>query len=392
MAKNSDVHVWNDTLDGWRPPADVPAIAREMQARQRAGAAAATGASGCVRVPPRRPASRPLRRSAGSAAGTRPSARPATHRTARTRQRPRHSHAPKSSPATAASGWAWPASRPWSPRADAAAGGRPRDPRHAGADPGAGAGAQRATTVPRRTARGWRSPPPRLRPARSPTVESDALNALNLGGSWRQPSAPLGPTDARFSSASIAAATGARPGSRTAKLAAGAALLAGICVALFFVAFKKPAATADRRQPQGRAASGRGQGPRAARGAVERGQGAAGRRPDFVGRGDGRWRAQDRDRRARRREEDGAPRARAQSARAWWRHDADRDVAGRIHVRAARRRLALRRRVGPRAADPQPDGAGREGDAEPGRHHARRQQQQGRHQGLLPARCCATPR
>jgi hypothetical protein len=70
--------------------------------------------------------------------------------------------------------------------------------------------------------------------------ESDALNALNLGGSWRQPSAPLGPTDARFSSASMAAATGARAGSRTAKLAVGAALLVGICVALFFVAFKRP--------------------------------------------------------------------------------------------------------------------------------------------------------
>ena len=33
--KDSDVHVWNDTLDGWRPPAEVPQIARELQARLR---------------------------------------------------------------------------------------------------------------------------------------------------------------------------------------------------------------------------------------------------------------------------------------------------------------------------------------------------------------------
>ncbi len=35
LAANSDVHVWNDTLDGWRPPAEVPQIARELQARHR---------------------------------------------------------------------------------------------------------------------------------------------------------------------------------------------------------------------------------------------------------------------------------------------------------------------------------------------------------------------
>jgi hypothetical protein len=71
--------------------------------------------------------------------------------------------------------------------------------------------------------------------------ESDALSTLNLGGGWRQPGAPLAPADGRLSSAAIAAATGARPGQRTLKLAVGAVALVGICLALFFVAFRKPA-------------------------------------------------------------------------------------------------------------------------------------------------------
>src|SRR5882724_7272751 len=35
LPKNSDVHIWNDTLDGWKSPGDVPVIARDLQARQR---------------------------------------------------------------------------------------------------------------------------------------------------------------------------------------------------------------------------------------------------------------------------------------------------------------------------------------------------------------------
>jgi predicted Zn finger-like uncharacterized protein len=32
---DADVHVWNENLDGWKPPKQVPLIARELQARQR---------------------------------------------------------------------------------------------------------------------------------------------------------------------------------------------------------------------------------------------------------------------------------------------------------------------------------------------------------------------
>ena len=103
------------------------------------------------------------------------------------------------SPATAASAWVWPASRRWWRR-------RRRCRR-----PGSSirrcrsvswCRRTRRTTARRRTAPGWRSRRPPRRNAIA-NGESDALNALNLGGSWRQPSAPLGPTDARFSSASI---------------------------------------------------------------------------------------------------------------------------------------------------------------------------------------------
>jgi predicted Zn finger-like uncharacterized protein len=34
MPKDADVHVWNDQMDGWKPPADVPDVARDLAARK----------------------------------------------------------------------------------------------------------------------------------------------------------------------------------------------------------------------------------------------------------------------------------------------------------------------------------------------------------------------
>jgi predicted Zn finger-like uncharacterized protein len=34
MPKDADVHVWNDQMDGWKPPKDVPDVARDLAARK----------------------------------------------------------------------------------------------------------------------------------------------------------------------------------------------------------------------------------------------------------------------------------------------------------------------------------------------------------------------
>jgi predicted Zn finger-like uncharacterized protein len=34
LPKDSDVHVWNESMDGWKPPADVPEVARDLEARK----------------------------------------------------------------------------------------------------------------------------------------------------------------------------------------------------------------------------------------------------------------------------------------------------------------------------------------------------------------------
>ncbi len=229
MPKDSDVHVWNDTLDGWRPPADVPVIAREMQARQRAGTHPPP-------APPPAPRLRPVppppsqvpaseRRISGAYAAVGAGGHGAGARA--------HGHAPiVASHSSVGLGLASVAPvvvpAPTMPPAgilDTPAPIRELVQAHKAQNGTEPHGAGLAAAAPS---------------AALANGESDALNALNLGGSWRQPAAPLGPTDGRFSSASIAAATGARPGSRTVKLATGAVLLVGICVGLIFVAFKRP--------------------------------------------------------------------------------------------------------------------------------------------------------
>lgn len=229
MPKDSDVHIWNDTLEGWRPPADVAVIAREMQARQRAGAHPPPTPPPRLRPVPPPPSQVPAseRRSSGAHAAV-GAAGHGSHGAAAA-----HSHAPiVASHSSVGLGFASVAPvvvpAPTMPPAgilDTPAPIRELVQAHKAQNGTESHGSGHAAAAPS---------------AALANGESDALNALNLGGSWRQPSAPLAPTDARFSSASLAAATGARPGSRAAKLATGAVLLVGICVALIFFAFKKP--------------------------------------------------------------------------------------------------------------------------------------------------------
>ena len=232
MPKNSDVHVWNDTLDGWRPPTDVPAIAREMQARQRANAQPPPAPTQRLRpVPPppsQSPASAERRISGGYATvGAAGHASHGAHAAAA------HGHTPiVASHSSVGLGLASvapvmvpaPTLPPSAGILDTPVPIKELVQAHKAHNGSEAHGAGLAAAAPNMIANG----------------ESDALNALNLGGSWRQPSAPIGPLEGRLSTASIAAATGARAGSRTAKLAVGAVLLVGICVALIFVAFKKP--------------------------------------------------------------------------------------------------------------------------------------------------------
>jgi hypothetical protein len=35
LPRDADVHVWNEKLDGWKPPRDLPEVARDLQARRR---------------------------------------------------------------------------------------------------------------------------------------------------------------------------------------------------------------------------------------------------------------------------------------------------------------------------------------------------------------------
>jgi predicted Zn finger-like uncharacterized protein len=241
LAANSDVHVWNDTLDGWRPPAEVPQIARELQARHRPDPTPPAPPNPRLRPVPPPPSQSALPAPAhGGAMAASAHGMPALSGGG-------HSvHGAVSHGGHASNGHA----------------------NHSGLSLGLASVAPVAHPAPHPAAVGpavlLDTPAPirelvqahhahngaeshgaGLAVASAPSVlangESDALSTLNLGGGWRQPGAPLAPADGRFSSASIAAATGGRPGQRTLKLALGAIALVGICLALFFVAFRKPA-------------------------------------------------------------------------------------------------------------------------------------------------------
>ena len=334
MPKDSDVHVWNDTLDGWRPPATF----RRSRARCRRASARAR-----TRRPRRRPRLRPVppppsqapasrapdqRRVRGRRSGA------ATRRTARTRAAA-HGHAPiVASHSSVGLGLASvaPVVVPAPTMPPAGILDTPVPIREL-------VQAHKAHNGSRRTAPGWQSPR-RPRPARSPTASrtrSTRSTWAEAGGSRaRRSGRPMRGSRRRRSRPPPVRA----PGSRTAKLATGAVAAGRHLRRAVLRRVQEAVAAAGRRQPQGRAAAGgRGQGARGRPRSRRRRSRRCGPSIPRVGAAT-RDEPQDRDGRARRREEAGAARAGAQpvGARRW--HDADRDVAGHVHGRAARRRHA----------------------------------------------------
>jgi predicted Zn finger-like uncharacterized protein len=72
LARNADVHVWNDRMDGWKPPKDVPAVARDLAARHPPAVPVRPPVPRITPSPPlpptsaRRSATQPLQSGAGS--------------------------------------------------------------------------------------------------------------------------------------------------------------------------------------------------------------------------------------------------------------------------------------------------------------------------------------
>ena len=257
LPKNSDVHVWNDTLDGWKTPADVPVVARDLHARQRHAPA-----------PPPPPAAR-----------LRPVPPPPGHSGAHSPAGGRHLPAPHAVPAGPAHGSGLharghghggaahqvPAVAHAPGHSHAHTPGHHSGPSHSSVGLGL-ASAQAAaaavdpgvlldTPVPIRElvqahkANGEA----RLSGAYSTAAvaaphaangESDALQALNLGQSWRQPGAPASASEGSLTAAAMAAAGVARGRQKTIKLATGFVAVAAIFVAVVFIALKRPPTSA----------------------------------------------------------------------------------------------------------------------------------------------------
>jgi predicted Zn finger-like uncharacterized protein len=217
LPKNSDVHVWNDTLDGWRPPSDVPVIARELQGRQRHAPTPPPPPPGRLRpVPPA-----PIHTTHHAPGRTHPVPHPAPHA------------APAMSAGPLGLGVA--VAAPALPVDSAALFDTPAPIRELVQAHKAQNGTEAHASGPAIAA---------APSALSSNGESDAIQALNLGGAWRQPGAPLTATEGGFSSAGVARAPSARQKNRNFKLATGFIALVGICVVVFMVALKKPPAPA----------------------------------------------------------------------------------------------------------------------------------------------------
>jgi predicted Zn finger-like uncharacterized protein len=274
LARNSDVHIWNDTLDGWKPPVDVPVIARELQARQRHTAAPTPPPPPAARL---RPVPPPPSQAAGRGLSHPPHGAPAgaghggssaalqvhaahggagsTAATAHAHgqghgQAQAHAHGRTTGSHSALSlGLAHvapapaPASHPAHPPS-AADGGSPLDTpapirelvqthRANGEARISGAHALAASAAPHAMANG----------------ESDALQALNLGQSWRQPGPPLVTAERSSTAAAMAAAFPGRQSQRNRKLAIGFVALVVVCVGVSLIAFKKPPTSASAANP-----------------------------------------------------------------------------------------------------------------------------------------------
>jgi len=75
--------------------------------------------------------------------------------------------------------------------------------------------------------------------------ESDALQALNLGQSWRQSGAPALAAEGSHTAAAMASAGISRGRQKTLKLATGVIAVVAICVAILFIAIKRPPPSAS---------------------------------------------------------------------------------------------------------------------------------------------------
>jgi len=261
LPKNSDVHIWNDTLDGWKSPGDVPVVARDLQARQRQSPPPPP-------VPRLRPVPPPPGHSgAHSPAGGRhppaPHAVPAGpgHGSGLSGHGHAHGAAAHAAPAAAhahGQGQVHAQAHPHAP-------GRHTTPSHSSV--GLGLASAQAAAAAVESSAMLDTPAPirelvqahrangeaRLSGAHATAAvaaphgtngESDAIQALNLGQSWRQPGAPLVATAGSHTAAAMASA-GIAPGrQKTLKLATGLVAVAAIVIGVIFVAIKRPPTSA----------------------------------------------------------------------------------------------------------------------------------------------------
>jgi predicted Zn finger-like uncharacterized protein len=208
LPRDAEAHVWNETLDGWKPPKEVPVVARDLQSRSR-----------LVAPPPPPPPSRPR------AVPPPPSQHASQHGTASPRGLPGPAGTPHNLRALGLG----------TPVADAGA-------LSGGADPSAmletPAPIREMYQLPRgqngTSGHGAAAAP--LAPLAN--GESDALNALNLGGTWHQQPAQAGPASTTSPEwrlpGGAAPAVGAQGRSRTVKLIAAFLGIVAICVVLLF--------------------------------------------------------------------------------------------------------------------------------------------------------------
>jgi predicted Zn finger-like uncharacterized protein len=214
LPRGFDVHVWNESLDGWKAPKDVPAIARDLQVRQRP-----------VLLPPPPPKPRAV-------------PPPPHHASAVS---PRGLPGPSGTPlGLAALGEA--AAGEAHPRVELS----PSVPDLFGPAPGRN-GVDAHASLAATSASAAAAP---IAPLNN--GESDALSALNLGGKWQQPSIAAAASASAEWQPSSAVGPGAPGRHRSLKLVVAFLLMVATCVVVLFyysVYLKKSASSANRTKP-----------------------------------------------------------------------------------------------------------------------------------------------
>ncbi|HET6146475.1 MAG TPA: AgmX/PglI C-terminal domain-containing protein [Polyangia bacterium] len=254
LPRGADVHVWNDTLDGWKSPGDVPVVARDLQARQRHSPSP---------PPPPGPRLRPVPPAPGHSGAHSPAGG-------------RHLPAPHAVPAGPPHGsglhghvggaHAAPIAAHAHGHAHGHAPSHHSAPSHSSV--GLGLASAQAAAAAVDSSAMLDTPAPirelvqahkangeaRLSGAYATAAvaephgtngESDALQALNLGQSWRQSGAPLVAATGSLTAAAMASAGIARGRQKTVKLATGLVAVAAIVIAVIFIAIKRPQTSAS---------------------------------------------------------------------------------------------------------------------------------------------------